>query len=132
MYWAFALFGLSIAALEVLAARSNRVTRASGVATQPWLSIYQARWIWGLSPALLSLFVIYPFPLFSTGIEKFQVAGFPFIVGVFGQHGRDFVSSPEIAIFALAANAVTWFFLPSLFLWVWSVYNRRHSRSVHA
>ena len=132
MYWIFVLTGLLIAMLEMLAARSNRVTRDDGAASQLWISVHQARWIWGLSPALISLFVTYSVPTLNTVAEKFRVTGFPFIAGVFGQNGRDFVSAPEIVIFTLVANAVVWFFLPSLFLWVWAKYSRRRSEGRHA
>ena len=131
MYWISVLVGLLIAMLEILAARSNRETRADGTASRLWISVHQARWIWGLSPALISLFVIYSVPTFNTGAENFRVAGLPFIVGVFGQNGRDFVSTLEIVIFTLVANAVVWFFLPSLFLWVWAKCSRRRSEGRH-
>ena len=130
MYWIFVLIGLAIAALEILAARSNRVTRATSAAPRLWVSIHQARWIWGLSTALLSVFVIYPLPILEA--ETLRVAGFPFMVGVFGENGRDFVSSPQLAILTLAANALIWFFLPSLFLWVWATFARYNSGGHHA
>jgi hypothetical protein len=131
MYFICVLLGLTIAALEIVAARNNRVTRVSGTASRIWVSIHQGRWVWGLSPALLSLFVIYPLPSFGDDAEKFRVAGFPFMVGMFGQHGRDFVGLPEVAIFTLAANAVIWFFMPSLLLWAWAAFSRRGTRSYH-
>ena len=132
MYWVLVALGFAIVAIEIMAARRNRATHLHRTAPRLWLSIYEGRWFWGLSTALVSLFIIYPLPFNDSPGETLRVVGFPFMVGVLGEYGRDFVSSPEIVVLTLSANAVVWYFVPSLILWAWTVYCRRGSHESNA
>lgn len=123
MFWLMPIIGLALASIEALAARHNRATRASGETTPSWVTVHRWRWVVGIPFAVLSAFVIYPM---SGATESYRVMGFPFMVAVFDQAGRDYVG--PFTPFAFAANTAVWYFLPHLFLWAWALLIRHTSR----
>lgn len=110
IFWAFALIGLGIISLEVVASRRNKITRAMEKTSMKWCTAHRFRWLIGLPFAVVSVFAIYP-------MSGYQFIGFPFIAGAFAKNGADFIG--PFTLVALIANAVTWYFLPSILLWAW-------------
>lgn len=111
LFYLTLVFALLLVVVELMAARYNKKMQQS----DKWHTVYRWRWIIGIPFVIISAIITYPMP----GVEEAnKVVGFPLIVAVFDETGRDYVS-PLSGIFFLG-NAIIWYFLPQplLFLWV--------------
>jgi hypothetical protein len=118
MYVVIFCLGLVLVTLEIVASKKNGRTAAASPPESRWLRVYRWRYLIGAPLAIASAFISYPL---SSGEDKYEVTGFPFLVMAIDQRGWDyagFLSLPFLVI-----NALVWLYLPSIALW--SVSNSR-------
>jgi hypothetical protein len=115
-FWLFAFVGIGLLALEFFASKSNKLASTCTNLNRQWHFVYKFRWIFGVLFAIASIFAIYP-------MSGYDFIGFPFIAGAFAKNGADFIG--PFTIPALFANAITWYFLPTLALWVWQRFSTK-------
>jgi len=117
MYVALVCLGLVLIALEIVAARKNRRFASGQPRNSRWVVAYRWQLVLGVPLAILSAFAGYPM---SGGGEQYHVAGVPFMVAAFDSAGRDYVGPLSLPF--LIVNGLLWLCLPTLFLWIWSLF----------
>lgn len=114
LFYLTLVFALLLVVVELMAARYNKKTQQQ---SDKWHTVYRWRWIIGIPFIIISAIITYPMP----GVEEAnKVVGFPLIVAVFDETGRDYVG-PLSGIFFLG-NAIIWYFLPQPLLFLWAKY----------
>ena len=114
-----------IVALEVYAAKRNHIVWQEKMAHSKWVNAYRWRWIIGIPFAVASVFIIYSMTggtEIPSETETYKVVGFPLIVAVFDEAGRDYVG-PFTGPFFIG-NAVIWYFFPQVLLYAWTKFHK--------
>jgi hypothetical protein len=112
MYVVIFCFGVALIVLEVLASKNNKRIAATSLPESRWLLMYRWRYIVGAPLAVASAFVSYPL---SSGEDRYQITGFPFLVMAIDQRGWDYAGFLSLPFLVL--NGLVWLLLPSLALW---------------
>ena len=122
MFYALIVVAILIVAIEVFAAKRNRMVQKEGLAAAKWKQVYRWRWLIGIPFAVASAFVSYPM---AGETESYKVMGFPLFVAAFDEAGRDYVGPFTGPFFV--GNAVIWYFLPQVILYVWVKLRRQNN-----
>lgn len=115
MFYLLILVAVSIVCLELLAAGRNRYTFLKGRVSPIWFKLYSWRWLIGLICAGLSFVVEYP-------IGEYKVIGFPLPISAVDAVGKSYIGRFTVPF--VVGNAVMWFFLPHIFLWFWTFFDK--------
>lgn len=117
MYYVLLLTALLMVGLELFASLRNQRTFYRGSAGALWGGIYRWRWLVGVPFAALSTVLSYT----VSGAESktYEIVGFPLVVAAIDEQGFNYVG--QLSVPFLAANAVIWFFVPHILLYIWSL-----------
>ena len=118
MFYILTLIAIAIIAVEIFSAKQNKKTNQADTASKSWHAAYKWRYLLGAPFAVGSYFISYPI---SGGNETYTVMGFPLMAAAFDESGSDYVG-PTTGPFILI-NAVIWYFLPFIILFLWSRFN---------
>jgi hypothetical protein len=117
LLYATLTIALLLVVAESVAAKINKKINNTKQQSDKWHTAYRWRWMIGIPFVIVSAVITYPQP----GVEEAnKVVGFPLIVAVFDETGRDYIG-PLSSIFFLG-NVIIWYFLPQPILSIWAKY----------
>ena len=109
---------------ESKAAKVTKKMHSEKQHSEKWHMFYRWRWVIGIPFVIISAFITYPMPAIVTE-QAYKIVGFPIIVAVFDESGRDYVGPLSFVFFL--GNAMIWYFLPQLILLIWAKYFSKSS-----
>jgi len=119
MFYILIAIAILLIGLEFYSSKQNKKLHSKNKNYKAWNKIYKWRWIIGFIFIPISMI---EYPMFGTSNT---VVGFPLIVAVFDELGRDYVGVTTTP-FAII-NAIISFFLIQIILYIWSKFLTKSS-----
>ena len=118
---------VAIIIAEIVAAYKMKKAYKSNNFKKIWRNPYKLRWLFGAPLAIGSFFMTYTI---DGETEKYRILGFPIMAAAFDEAGRDYVSPLTGPI--MFGNAIFWYFLPWVFLFIWLIYLNKNNITSHS